>query len=74
MSGLFPISYNKRVLIHYIGDETIASNFSHGNSKKNIEFHCTCLSLLSSLAEVSELPSNVCKHYMLDCLSTETSI
>ena len=54
---------NNQVLIHYIGDESVAINFPHGHSKsENRIFHRTCPSVLTKLASVPDLPANVYKN------------
>ena len=37
------------VLIHYVGDESIAVDFPHGNSKSGMNFYRTCPSVLSKI-------------------------
>ena len=51
------------VLIHYLGDEGIAVNFPHrnSNSENSHVFLRTCPSVLSNLASIKDLPSNVYK-------------
>lgn len=50
------------VLVHYIGDETIACEFPHGNSKSERPFHRSCKSFLKSLPSYHESPENVYKN------------
>ncbi len=65
----FLLNGNKQVLIHYVGDETIAVNFSHGNSKCDSSvFHRTCPSVLSNLSSIKDFPYNVYKQ----CISSDT--
>ena len=54
------------VLIHYVGDESIATDFPHGNSKNRMNFYCTCPSVFNS----SDLPGNIYKSCVSqnDCL------
>ena len=51
------------VLIHYLGDETIAVNFSHGICKDNNHrvFHRRRPSVLADLSSIRYLPSNIYK-------------
>ena len=53
------------VLLHYVGDETIAIDFPHGNSKLGQNFYRTCPSVLKGKAELKDLPGNIYK----DCVS-----
>lgn len=57
---------HKRVLIHYTGDSDVAVDFPHGNSKGDQKFFRTCPSVITKLASVHNLPSNVYKK----CIST----
>ena len=50
------------VLIHYIGDESIALDFPHDNTKKDHNFHRTCPSVLRQLSSTNDLPANVYKN------------
>ena len=54
----------KAMLIHYLGDESIAVNFPHGNSKGDNDqvFHRTYPSVLADLTSIQDLPSNVYKN------------
>ncbi len=53
------------VLIHYLGDEKIAVDHPHGNGKGDVKaFHRTCPSVLTNLASIKDLPSNVYKSTM----------
>ena len=57
-----PLHDDHQILIHYLGDETVAEDFPHGNSKsQNRNFTRTCPSVLKKLATVADLPSNVYK-------------
>ena len=47
------------VLIHYLGDETIAVNFSHGNCNHRV-FHRS-RPVLADLSSIQDLPSNAYK-------------
>ena len=50
------------VLIHYIGDESVAEEFPHGNSKHSpVNHYRTCPSVLNKMSTVADLPSNVYK-------------
>ncbi len=50
------------MLIHYLGDERIAVDHPHGNCKGDVKaFHRTCPSVLTNLASIKDLPSNVYK-------------
>ena len=53
----------KAVLIHYLGDESVALDFPHGNIKGNNSrvFSRTCPSVLADLSSMQDLPSNVYK-------------
>ena len=55
------------VLIHYVGDESIAP---HGNSKSGMNFYRTCPSVLSKNFNSSDLPGNIYKTCVSqnDCL------
>ena len=54
----------KAVLIHYIGDESIAVDFQHGNCKgdNSREYHRTCPSVLANITSTQDIPSNIYKH------------
>ena len=54
-------------LIHYIGDENIAVNFPHGNSKGEEIFHRTYPSVMSRLASSTthDLPGNIYKKELI---------
>ena len=47
-------------LIHYMGDHTIATHFPHGNSKSKVNkaYVRTCPSVLQTVSEVQDVPSN----------------
>ena len=68
------------VLIHYLGDETIAVNFSHGNCKDNYHrvFHRSCPSVLADLSSIQDLPSNIYKSAIakppIECSSVQQSV
>ena len=53
----------KAVLLHYLGDESVAVDYPHGNCKgdSNQVFRCTCPSVLADLSSTHDLPSNVYK-------------
>lgn len=51
-----------KVLVHYIGDESVACNFPHGNSKSHKIFHRTCKSTLHKLSASHETPEVVYKN------------
>ena len=66
---LNPTKKNK-VLIHYVGDESVAVDFPHGNSKSGNHAYCrTCPSTLNQLASDPDLPSNVYKKVVSSCSS-----
>lgn len=52
------------VLLHYIGDHNIGSQYPHGNSKgENARPYIrTCPSVVQSVSTIKDLPSNVYKH------------
>lgn len=54
----------KAVLIHYLGDESIAIDFQHGNCKgdKSRDFRRTCPSVLANLTSIQDIPSNIYKN------------
>jgi hypothetical protein len=54
----------KAVVIHYLGDEGLAEDYPHGNTKSssNKPYHRSCPSLLTKLAATTDLPSNVYKN------------
>ncbi len=55
-------SQSSFVLIHYIGDESIAVAVPHGNSTvSNRVFYRTCPSVLKAIALQNESPENICK-------------
>jgi hypothetical protein len=60
----------KVVLIHYVGDESIAVDFPHGNSKCGVNFYRTCPSVLSKNYNSTDLPGNIYKSCVSknDCL------
>lgn len=64
------------VLLQYIGDECIAVDFPHGNSKHNQNFYRTCPSTLAKLADTNDLPGNIYKNCVStnDCLPEYHSI
>ena len=52
---------NERLtLIHYMGDHTTATHFPHGNSKSKVNkaYVRTCPSVLQTVSEVQNVPSN----------------
>lgn len=51
-----------KVLIHYIGDESVACEFSHGNSKSGKIYHRTCKSVLKKIASCPDPPELAYKH------------
>ena len=64
--AFFPLATSamahKLVLIHYIGDEGIAVQFPHGNSKKGANFHRTYPSVMKKLSlSMHEVPGNIYK-------------
>ena len=66
---LDPKRQNK-VLIHYVGDESVAVDFPHGNSKSgNHIYRRTCPSTLNQLVSIPDLPSNVYKKVVSSCSS-----
>ena len=68
----------KAVVIHYLGDESIAVDFPHGNSKYNHVFKRTCPSVLKELStNTGNSPSIVYKSAISnppECSSTLQSI
>lgn len=52
------------MLIHYLGDESIAVNFPHVNSNgyNDQVLHRTCPPVLADLTSIQEFPSNVYKN------------
>ena len=68
------------VLIHYLGDETFAVNFSHGNCKDNNHrvFHRIRPSVLADLSSIQDLPSNIYKSAIAkpptECSSVQQSV
>lgn len=57
------------VLIHYVGDENVACNYPHGNSRSENVFHRTCKSVLNQLPSFHESPEIVYKNLVCksDC-------
>ena len=52
-------------LLHYVGDDTIATQFPHGNRKRDSKPHFrTCPSVLKSVTEINDTPANVYKQEM----------
>ena len=49
------------LLLHYLGDESIAVSFPHGNSKRNHHHFRTCPSVLAKNDDLGDLPGNVYK-------------
>lgn len=61
----FSLDENKTsfILIHYVGDENVAVQYPHGNSKNTTHsFYRTPPSVLHQLSSTSDLPSNVYKN------------
>ena len=53
------------VLVHYLGDESIAVGAPHGNAKSNDRiFYRTCPSVLKKIAEENESPENIYKKFI----------
>ena len=52
---------HKMVLIHYLGDESIAEHFPHRNSQHNKIYYRTYPSVISKVATAHDLPGNVYK-------------
>ena len=49
-------------LLHYIGDDTTATQFPHGNRKRDSKSHFrTCPSVLKRVSETKDTPANVYK-------------
>lgn len=54
----------KNVLVHYIGDESTASEFPHGNAKTRHNFYRTCPSVLRKMSSEHDAPGTVYKSYV----------
>ena len=52
----------KAVLLHYLGDESIALDYPHGNAESDQIYHCTSPSVLTDLASPHDHPSIICKN------------
>ena len=53
------------VLLHYLGDESIAVDYPHGNSNNSIHnYQRTCPSVLQQLRSAPDLPGNVHKKFI----------
>ena len=72
---------NGFTLIHYIGDERVADDFSHRNSKVcNRKFVCTCPSVMQSLdtqcsmSTASEVYRNIITDTSMSVPSTHISV
>ena len=67
-----------KVLLNYIGDHTIGSQYPHGNSKgKNPKpYTRTCPSILHSISTIKDSPSNVYKCMVQDpkCLPSHQPV
>ena len=60
------------VLIHYVGDENIAVQYPHGNSKTTTHsFYRTPPSVLHKLSCSTDLPSNIYKEAVSSCTKPE---
>ena len=61
-------------LLHYIGDDTTATQFPHGNRKRDSRSHFwTCPLVLKRLTEINDTPANVYKlYYLIDCNNNVT--
>ena len=57
----FHLQMHKMVLIHYLGDESIAEHFPHGNSQHNKIYYRTYPSVISKVATAHDFPGNVYK-------------
>lgn len=56
---------NKLVLLHYLGDESIAVDYPHGNSNNSIHnYQRTCPSVLQQLRSAPDLPGNIYKKFI----------
>jgi hypothetical protein len=58
-------------LVHYLGDETVAADFPHGNAKQSTVPHVrTCPSMLRMISKSDQVPSNVYKKVIAenDCV------
>lgn len=55
------------VLVHYIGDESIATDFPHGNARNNQPYYRTCPSLMEKLTDIRDLPGNIYKDAVSKC-------
>ena len=56
---------NKLVLLHYLGDKSIAVDYPHGNSKNSIHnYQRTCPSVLQQLRSAPDLPGNFYKKFI----------
>ena len=51
-----------KVLIHYIGDESVACEFPHGNSKSDTIFHRSCPSVLNKISTSHDSPEVMYKN------------
>ena len=52
----------KMTVVQYLGDETVATPFSHGNSRISYKPHTrTCPSVLKAMSSSDEVPSNTYK-------------
>ena len=60
------LNNDSKVLIQYIGDESVAPDFPHGNSKSNEVFHSTCKSVLKQVASCPDPPQAVYKNLVAE--------
>ena len=51
-----------KVVVHYIGDESVSCKFPHGNSRSNMIYHRSCKSLLHRLSSCHDSPEVVYKN------------
>lgn len=50
------------MLVHYVGDNSLAEDYSHGSTKTDTRFFThTCPSVLRNLEKTTDLPSKVYK-------------